>query len=196
MLIKQVMLDRIATGEIDTLFRRQKRPTVKTGGTLRTAIGMLDILAVEQIELADVTDADARRAGFESAEAAVAALTEKSEGVFLRVRVQIGGVDPRLVLRSKGDLDASELAEARKRLERLDRAGKRGPWTVQFLTMLSQRPHVRAPDLAASIGWETAPFKDNVRKLKELGLTISHSPGYELSPRGHTVLAALLDERG
>ena len=196
MLIKQVVLDRIATGEIDTLFRRQKRPTVKTGGTLRTAIGMLDILAVEQIELADVTDADARRAGFESAEAAVAALTEKSEGVFLRVRVQIGGVDPRLVLRSKGDLDASELAEARKRLERLDRAGKRGPWTVQFLTMLSQRPHVRAPDLAASIGWETAPFKDNVRKLKELGLTISHSPGYELSPRGHTVLAALLDERG
>lgn len=196
MLIKQVVLDRIATGEIDTMFRRQKRPTVKTGGTLRTAIGMLDILSVEQIELADVTAADARRAGFESAEAAVAALTEKSEGVFLRVRVQIGGVDPRVVLRSKGDLDASELAEARTRLERLDRAAKHGPWTVQFLTMLSERPHVRAPDLAASIGWETAPFKDNVRKLKELGLTISHSPGYELSPRGHTVLAALLDERG
>jgi Mn-dependent DtxR family transcriptional regulator len=57
--------------------------------------------------------------------------------------------------------------------------------------MLSEQPHIRAPDLAASIGWETKPFKDNVRKLKELGLTISHSPGYELSPRGRTVLADL-----
>lgn len=193
MLIKRAVLDRIAAGEIDTLYRRQKRPTVKTGGTLRTAIGMLDIVAVEQIELGDVTDDDAGRAGFESAEAAVAALTEKPEGQFLRVRVRVGGVDPRLVLRSKGDLDHTELDEARKRLERLDRASKHGPWTVQFLTMLSERPHVRAPDLAASIGWETAPFKDNVRKLKQLGLTISHSPGYELSPRGHTVLIDLLD---
>ncbi len=45
--------------------------------------------------------------------------------------------------------------------------------------MLSRQPHVRAPDLAESIGWETQPFKDHVRKLKGLGLTISHSPGYE-----------------
>jgi hypothetical protein len=193
MLIKRVVLDRIATGEIDTLFRRQKRPTVKTGGTLRTPIGMLDILEVEQIELAEVTDDDAHRAGFDSAEAVVAALTEKPDGGFLRVRVRVGGVDPRVVLRSQGVLDAAELDEVRMRLERLDHASKRGPWTTQLLGMLSAQPHVRAPDLAASIGWETAPFKDNVRKLKELGLTISHSPGYELSPRGHTVLAALLD---
>ncbi len=162
MLIKRVVLDRIATGEIDTLFRRQKRPTVKTGGTLRTSIGMLDILAVEQIELTDVTSDDARRAGFESVEAAVAALTEKPDGLFLRVRVQVGGVDPRVVLRSQGDLDAAELADVLTRLERLDRASKRGPWTTQFLTMISAQPHVRAPDLAASIGWEKAPFKNNV----------------------------------
>lgn len=193
MLIKRVVLDRIATGEVDTLFRRQKRPTVKTGGTLRTSIGMLDILAVEQIELTDVTSDDAGRAGFESVEAAVAALTEKPDGVFLRVRVQVGGVDPRVVLRSQGDLDESDLADVRVRLERLDRSSPRGPWTTQFLSMLSAQPHVRAPDLAASIGWEKAPFKNNVAKLKGLGLTISHSPGYELSPRGHTVLAALLD---
>ena len=29
------------------------------------------------------------------------------------------------------------------------------------------------------------------RKLKALGLTISHSPGYELSPRGRALLARL-----
>ncbi len=193
MLIKNVVLERIANGEIDTLFRRQKRPTVKTGGTLRTAIGMLDIVSVEQIELHEVTDGDATRGGFDSVEAVVASLTEKSEGVFLRVRVRLGGPDPRICLRQKATLDDSDLAELRGRLDRLDTSSRPGPWTRSFLRMLADRPHVRAPDLAASIGWETAPFKDNVRKLKSLGLTISHSPGYELSPRGHAALAALDD---
>ena len=45
-----------------------------------------------------------------------------------------------------------------------------------------------APDLAASFGRETAPFKRDVRKLKELGLTISLEVGYELSPRGRAYL--------
>jgi hypothetical protein len=45
--------------------------------------------------------------------------------------------------------------------------------------------------LAASVGRDTLPFKDDVRKLKSLGLTISHSPGYELSPRGQALLRRL-----
>ena len=32
------------------------------------------------------------------------------------------------------------------------------------------------------------PFKADVRKLKALGLTISFSPGYRLSPRGEAYL--------
>ena len=195
MLIKRSVLDRIATGEIDTLFRRQKRPTVKTGGTLRTPIGMLDILQVEQIELGDVTRSDARRAGFDSVDAVVASLVEKPDGVFLRVRVRPGGSDPRIELRERADLTDLELVEVRSRLGRLDAASGRGPWTDRFLSMIAERPHVRAPDLAASIGWETAPFKANVAKLKALGLTISHSPGYELSPRGRSVLTAIADDR-
>ena len=193
MLIKRTVLDRIATGEIDTLFRRQKRATVKTGGTLRTAIGMLDIVSVEQIELSDVTRRDAVRAGFDSIDAVVAALVDKPDGVFLRVRVRPGGPDPRLELRERADLTDAELVEVRRRLDRLDAASARGPWTDRFLTMIAERAHVRAPDLAASIGWETGPFKANVAKLKALGLTISHSPGYELSPRGSAVLLAIVD---
>ncbi len=191
MLIKQVVLDQIATGAVDTQFRRQKRPTVKTGGTLRTAIGVLDIASVEEIELDEITPADARRAGFDSVEAVVASLVAKPDGAFLRVRLGLGGPDPRIALRQRGDLGAQELAEIEQRLDRFDRGSSRGAWTRQFLSMIAEQPHVRAPDLAASIGWETAPFKDNVRKLKTLGLTISHSPGYELSPRGHALLVAL-----
>ena len=59
------------------------------------------------------------------------------------------------------------------------------------MRLIAENPHVRAPDLAASVGRETAPFKNDVRKLKALGLTISHSPGYELSPRGHALLRRL-----
>ena len=50
-------------------------------------------------------------------------------------------------------------------------------------------PGVRAPDLAASFGRETAPFKLDVRKLKALGLTISLQIGYRLSRRGESYLS-------
>ncbi len=191
MLIKNVVLDRIVAGEIDTLFRRQKRPTVKSGGSLRTRAGMLEIVRVDRIELSDVTARDATRAGFGSVAEAIDELTQKPDGDFYRVRVRVGGDDPRVELRERSELSIDELDEVRTRLDRLDARSGRGAWTQRFLTMLAEQPHTRAPDLAASIGWQTKPFKDNVRKLKELGLTISHSPGYELSPRGHTVLADL-----
>jgi len=191
MLIKNVILDQIVAGDVDTLFRRQKRPTVKSGGTLRTRIGMLGILRIDRIELADITLRDAKRAGFASIDDVVAELTSKPDGDFYRVRVQVGGVDPRVSLREQAHLSTTEMAEVREQLARLDNRSTRGHWTTQFLTMISDQPHTRAPDLAASIGWETKPFKDNVRKLKGLGLTISHSPGYELSPRGKAVLAGL-----
>lgn len=194
MLIKNVALDRIASGEIDTLFRRQKRPTVRSGGTLRTRIGMLDIVSVEEIELTDITARDARRGGFATVDVVVAELTQKPEGGFYRIRVRPGGVDPRVALREDADLSPDDIDDLRRRLDRLDARSARGRWTRQFLSMIAGQPHVRAPDLAESIGWETKPFKDNVRTLKELGLTISHSPGYELSPRGRSVLDALSTE--
>jgi hypothetical protein len=49
----------------------------------------------------------------------------------------------------------------------------------------------RAVELAARFGRDKLPFKLDVRKLKELGLTESLRPGYRLSPRGRAVLAAL-----
>jgi hypothetical protein len=56
------------------------------------------------------------------------------------------------------------------------------------LQTISAQPGVRAPDLAQQFGRETQPFKLDVRKLKNLGLTISLRVGYELSPRGRAYL--------
>ncbi len=45
-------------------------------------------------------------------------------------------------------------------------------------------------DPAAELGRERDPFKIDVRKLKNLGLTLSLETGYRLSPRGRAYLAA------
>jgi hypothetical protein len=45
--------------------------------------------------------------------------------------------------------------------------------------------------LARALGAEKMRFKQDVRKLKELGLTESLEVGYRLSPRGQAVLALL-----
>jgi hypothetical protein len=45
------------------------------------------------------------------------------------------------------------------------------------------------------MGRETKPFKADVRKLKELGLTESLEVGYRLSPRGKTVTRAAARRR-
>jgi hypothetical protein len=191
MLLRQDTLRRIAAGEVDPVFRRQVRPTVKAGGTLRTPIGLLAIDAVERIEPGDVTDADARRAGAAGRDEIVAFLARKAEGDCYRVRVHLAGEDPRIALRNDDALDEAAVAALEARLDRLDAASSFGPWTRPTLRLIAERPNVRAPDLAASMGRDTASFKADVRKLKGLGLTISHSPGYELSPRGRALLGRL-----
>jgi len=190
-LIRTAVLERIVRGEVDTQFRRQKKPTVKAGGTLRTHLGMLEIVDVTRIELDRISEKDARRAGARSRQEVIDELTKKPEGDFYRVRLRYAGDDPRLALRADDHLSDDDVATLTARLDRLDRSSTFGPWTRQTMRLLADRPHVRAPDLAASVGRETAPFKDDVRKLKALGLTISHSPGYELSPRGHALLKRL-----
>lgn len=96
--------------------------------------------------------------------------------------------DPRAELAADDALTAEDRAEIDRRLDRLDRASSHGPWTRQTLELIAENPATRAPDLAASVGRETAPFKVDVRKLKNLGLTESLPVGYRLSPRGRAYL--------
>jgi hypothetical protein len=76
-----------------------------------------------------------------------------------------------------------------ERLDRLDTAAG-SPWTRATLGLIREHPATRAADLAVQLGMERAPFKENVRKLKRLGLTISLEKGYRLSPRGEAFLRA------
>jgi hypothetical protein len=191
MLLRRAVLDSIAVGEVDLAFRRWKRPTVKTGGTLRTPLGLLHIEKVGPVSIDEISEDDARRAGL-SLDELLAFLNRTEDGEVYRVI--LGGFipDPRVALREDDRLTEEDLSQLTERLSRLDSASRRGPWTQQFLHLLDENPHVRAQDLADRIGLEKDVFKNDVRKLKVLGLTISHSPGYELSPRGKALLRKIV----
>jgi hypothetical protein len=182
MRFRQDVLRRIGEGEVTLAFRRWRRPTVKAGGRLRTAVGVLAIESVEVVADDQVTDADARGAGAESREAVLAG--GQGKGPLHRIEFRLAGPDPRIALRERSDISPEERAEIDARLARLDAASRHGPWTATVLGLIDKRPGTRAPDLAASLGRATAPFKADVRKLKELGLTESLEVGYRLSPRG------------
>ena len=64
MLLKRELLEEIKAGKVDLVFRRWSRPTVKAGGTLKTKVGLLQIGAITDMDPADVSEADAKRAGF------------------------------------------------------------------------------------------------------------------------------------
>jgi hypothetical protein len=181
-------LRRIAMGEMTVAFRRWRRPTVKTGGVLRTWAGVLAIESVDVIDAEQVTDADARRAGRRDRAAVLAGL--RDDGRLYRIGFRLAGPDPRIALRERVDLSKAEREELGRRLGRLDAASRHGPWTVQVLRLIADRPATRAADLAAVLGRDKAPFKADVRKLKELGLTESLEVGYRLSPRGRAYLGA------
>src|SRR5215212_9755347 len=61
MLFKRPFLDGIVSGEITAAFRRWTRPTVRAGGTLKTAVGVLAIDSIERVPPEAITEAEARR---------------------------------------------------------------------------------------------------------------------------------------
>jgi len=188
MLIPIRTLEEIAAGRVDLAFRRWARPAVRAGGTQRSSLGVVRFDAVDPVELGDVTDAEARRAGFADHAALAEELARHRDGQLYRIRLHREGDDPRIALRESSALTDDDVATITARLDRLDRASSHGAWTRATLALVRDRPATRAPDLAASVGRETQPFKLDVRKLKNLGLTISLRVGYELSPRGRAYL--------
>ncbi|NNK92111.1 MAG: hypothetical protein HKO87_06725 [Acidimicrobiia bacterium] len=172
-------------------FRRWKRRQVVAGNRYRTPAGIVEVTSVDIVAESTIADAEARAACHESAEALISDLPGDAASPIYRIAFRyVDEPDPRQLLAEDDELDESSLAEIDKRLDRLDKASKHGAWTRQVLQTIADHPHRRAPDLAEMYGRETQPFKTDVRKLKNLGLTLSFNPGYTLSPRGEAYLAA------
>jgi hypothetical protein len=191
LLFKQKILDEIAAGRVTVAFRRWKRPTVKAGGRLRTPIGELAILSMDRIEEEKISQADAKAAGFADRSALLKELRRWREGHLYRIRFRRGGPDTRIALREEAGLSGEELKRVLDRLAALDARSAGGRWTARVLEAIRRHPERPAAELALGLGLDKEWLKTHVRKLKNLGLTESLSPGYRISPRGRVVLASL-----
>ena len=189
MLLRRETLAGIEQGTITLVFRRWRKPTVRTGGTLMTGAGKLHIRSVQPIDPAGITPVDAERAGYVSRDALLNELT-RWEGQLYRIELGSLEPDPRVALRAATALEP-ELESVFRRLEGMDVKSPSGPWTRQTLELIQDRPEVRSRDLCEVLGQDRTLFKQNVRKLKALGLTESLPVGYRLSPRGDCVLNAM-----
>ncbi|HEY0638456.1 MAG TPA: hypothetical protein VGD67_12480 [Pseudonocardiaceae bacterium] len=176
----------IADGSVSVTFRRWRRVQARPG-TRRTAAGIIEVTAVDEVTPADITRADALAAGYPDVPSLLADLRGTPDLPLYRIRFRpLNGPDPRSELAARSELTDEEYATLDARLRRLDREV---PWTLDTLRLIAERPEVRAGDLAAHLGRERDEFKLDVRKLKNLGLTLSFPLGYRLSPRGEAYLA-------
>jgi hypothetical protein len=137
--------------------------------------------------LSDISESDARLAGFTSRAGLLRQMKAYSGSVY-RIRLRWLGPDPREQLRRVVALSSSELSVVGRKLARMDSSSEDGPWTRRTLDLIHENPGVRASELARMMKLDTGRFKRRVRNLKALGLTESLDVGYRLSPRGRVVV--------
>jgi uncharacterized protein YqfB (UPF0267 family) len=180
----------ILSGAIAVTYRTWSSPHVKPGGRYRFGLrhqtnDYLVVDSIETVTLSSLRESHARSAGFNTLKElkeTVKRYQKPGDHVYrITFHYDADQEDPRVALR----YDLSDLAPVVARLRRM------GSWTGRVLSLIAQQPRVAASRLAPSLDQETLPFKADVRKLKALGLTISHPVGYELSPRGRAVLDLL-----
>jgi len=189
MMLPRAVLDGIVAGEIDLAFRRWTRRMHVPGGTQRTAVGVISFDEVEVVDPDSISEAEAQRAGMELDR--LREVLDRKPGDVYRIRLSWAGADARVALCERTRLTPRQRDQIVATLAGMDARSKRGPWTRQHLELIEARPAELAETIAASIGREKLPFKADIRRLKELGLTESLRPGYRLSPRGRAVLRYL-----
>jgi hypothetical protein len=174
----------LVDGSIRLTFRRWDKPHVKVGGRYRChPIGVLEVDAITRMPVKDITEADARLAGFDSREALADYIGPDIDLVW-RVELHHGGDGDRVQIALDDKLSPDDIAAIAKKLDKM------GDWVRPTMKIIEKHPRIAASQLAKKLGRETLPFKVDVRKLKKLGLTQSFEVGYEISPRGKAFLKA------
>ncbi|RSM80287.1 hypothetical protein DL991_11910 [Amycolatopsis sp. WAC 01375] len=179
------VLEGLAAGTIDLAFRRWSKQNVRQGDVMRLEAGVIEVGSVETVDPATITDADARRSGADSANAVRGTLRGSADAPVYRIHLRYLGPDPRRALSAAAELSEKDFEAIRKRLSKMDR---RRPWTHETLRIIAGNPGRRAQELADLLGREKEPLKVDIRKLKNLGLTLSLEVGYRISPRGAAYL--------
>ena len=187
--------ERVANGDITVTWRLWKYAHVKAGKVYATNFpfgGSIVVEDVREVPAGEITDADALEVGQPDASSLIEYARShtgrevSSETLLYRVRFHFDPLDP-----PKPEYSLDEVA---KRLDRLDKASRTGPWTLSTLRLIEENPGVVSRELAPQMDMARADFKLNVRKLKALGLTLSLTVGYELTELGLSYLDSVDSE--
>ena len=178
--------DRIRRGDITCTVRFWKSAHVRIGGSYRLGGGTIRVSRMREIGRDELTQALARRAGFDSVEEMLqVARHGAGERIFL-IHFRYVNTPARPQPHERA-VNAAGLLEIARRLDTMDRRASQ-PWTRQTLRTIWSHPGLRSTELAHMLGRERMPLKQDIRKLKALGLTISLDVGYRLSPIGVRLL--------
>jgi hypothetical protein len=187
----------LASGAITLTFRVWARPQVKVGRRYRVGSRhqkteiWLQVDSVEQVRIDAINATEAVRSGHPDRRGLVAALRRRDPDldeatVVYRIAFHRVPAPPEPDPSKVDDLTSEDVELIRRRLERLER--HRSAWTLAVLRLIRDQPGVVSTSLAAQIEQERFAFKDDVRRLKKIGLTESLPVGYRLSPRGEAFL--------
>lgn len=110
MLFDDHTLAGIERGDITVAFRRWERTRVRVGTRMRTRVGLVEVVAVSEVDPEDIGDDDVARAGFPGRRD-LEKWIEARPGRLYRIELRFAGADPRVALREDADLDAEDLAE-------------------------------------------------------------------------------------
>jgi hypothetical protein len=194
MLFERRLREGISEGKVTMTFRRWNRCQVVAGHRYRTRSDIIEVDSVDLVTPENIDAGQAAKAGYVSVAELLADLRGSEQTPLYRVSFhRIAGPDPRDELAATAELTASELAALTARLARMDAADPHGAWTTAVLAQIADHPATVSTVLADAIGWERPDFKLRVRRLKQLGLTISLDIGYRLSPRGEAYLRQVRD---
>src|SRR3954447_6419924 len=106
LLFQKRFQDGLVRGDVTLTFRRWDKPHVKVGGRYRChPIGVLEVDRVDRVRVAEITDSDAKRSGFDS-RAALLAYLRTASGDPLRATSELF----RIELHYGGDGDRVEIA--------------------------------------------------------------------------------------
>jgi hypothetical protein len=188
-LFTQTTLAGLTEGRVSCTYRRWKVVRPKVGSRFTTSAGLVEVTSIDLVPESELTEHDARSAGFEGLSALSKWTSGKGDGDLYRIGIALAGPDPRIALRAADRLSDAELVDLHTKLDRMDRAADQ-PWTRPTLELIRLRPAVVSTELATELDQPRPIFKLRVRRLKALGLTESLQVGYRLSARGLAYLTA------
>lgn len=191
MLLTERIAHAVAAGDVSLAYRRWRTARVVPGAKFHTVAGVVRVDAVTIVSLDALTDADARRAGFDTVQDVERTFRGRASDPVFRIVLSWAGPDERDALAEATVLSAAEIASISALLDRLDRTT---PWARIVLGTLDRAPGTTAAVLASLVGLDKDALKRRIRTLKAHGLTRSLRVGYELSSRGHSYLRALETE--